>query len=354
MKSSAGTTRTQGNRATTAQPLLDRVLALNRPLTALGAVMLVTFVATVVGIFMDPRVITAVPAWVKPAKFAISTSVYAFTFAWLLGFVEGHSRLVRLMASVTVASIVVEMIAIISQVARGTTSHFNVSTPFNSFVWMSMGGFIVLVWTMNLLLAILLIRQRMTDRAFAWSLRLGVLISSIGMAVAFLMVLPTPQQVAAIAGGYSPRIVGAHSVGGADGGPGLPFVGWSTVVGDLRVGHFIGLHALQVLPFLGWLLSRRRGVLAFLSAVDRLALVRTGGLAYLGLVALVVWQAMRGQSVIRPDVATIAVAAALAAGVATSIAIIVARVWNRNRKEPAMAAAIRILTNQILTYREDV
>src|SRR5215469_915388 len=86
-------------------------------------------------------------------------------------------------------------------------------------------------------------------------------------------------------------------------------------------------------------------VLAFLSAVDRLALVWTGGLAYLGLIALLVWQAMRGQSVIRPDAATIAAAAALAAGVATSIAIIVARVWNRNRKAPAMEAALRILTN---------
>jgi hypothetical protein len=327
------------------RPLLDRVLALNRALTVLGAVMLVTFLATVVGIFVDPRVITGVPAWVKPAKFAISISVYAFTFAWLLGFVEGHSRLVRLIANVTVVSMAVEMVAIITQVARGTTSHFNISTPFNSFVWMSMGAFIVLVWAMNLPLAILLIRQRMTDRAFAWSLRLGVLISFVGMAVAFLMVRPTPQQVAAISGGYGPRIAGAHSVGVADGGPGLPFVGWSTIGGDLRVGHFIGLHALQVLPVLGWLLSRRKGVLAFLSAVDRLALVWTGGWAYLGLVALVVWQAMRGQPVIRPDAATIAAAAALAGGVATSIAIIVARVWNRNRKGPTMEAALRILTN---------
>ena len=74
----------------------------------------------------------------------------------------------------------------------------------------------------------------------------------------------------------------------------LPF--WALMIllpRDLRVGHFLGLHALQVLSFLGWLLSRRRGVLVFLSAADRLALVWTGGLAYLGLVAIAVWQAMR-------------------------------------------------------------
>src|SRR5215470_4633971 len=289
MKSSAGTTRTRSNRATTVQPLINRVLALNRPLTVLGAVMLVTFVATVVGIFMDSRVITGVPAWVKPAKFAISIGIYTFTFAWLLGFVEGRSRLVRIIANVTVLSIVVEMVAIISQAARGTTSHFNISTPFNSFVWMSMGAFIVLVWTMNLLLAILLIRQRMTDRAFAWSLRLGVLISSIGMAVAFLMVRPTPQQVAAIAGGYGPRIVGAHSVGVADGGPGLPFVGWSTVGGDLRVGHFVGIHAMQLLPFFGWWIARRRKAFSYFKEIHRLGFVFIAGSAYLGLVVLLVW-----------------------------------------------------------------
>src|SRR5215470_5530808 len=289
MKSLAETTRIQGKRGTTVRPLLDRLLALNRPLTVLGAVMMITFLATVVGIFLDPRIISGVPAWVKPSKFAISISVYAFTFAWLLGFVEGHSRLVRVMANVTVVSVVVEMVAIITQAARGTTSHFNISTPFNSFVWMSMGAFIVLVWTMNLLLAILLIQQRMTDRAFAWSLQLGVLISSIGMAVAFLMVRPTSQQFAAIAGGYGPRVVGAHSVGIADGGPGLPFVGWSTVGGDLRVGHFVGIHAMQLLPFFGWWIARRRKAFSYFKEIHRLGFVFIAGSAYLGLVVLLVW-----------------------------------------------------------------
>jgi hypothetical protein len=349
MKSYASTAQARDRGAEVSRHLLHRAFAANRALTILCGAMVITFFATLVGIFVDHRVITGAPAWLKPAKFAISVSVYCFTFVWLLGFVENRSRLVRLVANVTVASFIAEMIVIITQAARGTTSHFNLTTPFNSFLWFTMGAFILLVWTMNLLLAIMLLRQRMPDQAFAWSLRLGVLISAIGMAAAFFMVTPTPEQAAAIADGYSPHIVGAHSVRVADGGPGLPVLGWSTVGGDLRAAHFVGLHALQILPFLGWLLTRRKSVFALSAANDRLALVWTTGLGYLGFVVLLTWQALRGQSVIHPDAKTIASASVLAAGVAASTLITVARVFIRNKKTRVLASAI-----QILIHQEDV
>src|SRR6266852_3548209 len=210
MKSSPGTRQGRSRRGEVLRHFLLRALAANRALTILGGAMLITFFATLVGIFVDHRVITGAPAWLKPAKFAISVSIYCYTFVWLLGFVENRPRLVRLVANVTVASFIVEMIVIITQAARGTTSHFNLTTPFNSFLWFTMGAFIVLLWMMNLLLAIMLLLQRMPDQAFAWSLRLGVLISSIGMAAAFFMTTPTPEQAAAIASGRSAHIVGAH------------------------------------------------------------------------------------------------------------------------------------------------
>jgi len=346
MKSSAGTTQTRGRMGEALRDLFRRAFAANQALTILGGAMLITFFATLVGIFVDHRVITGAPAWLKPAKFAISVSVYCFTFVWLLGFVENRPRLVRFLGSVTVVGIVVEMIVIITQAACGTTSHFNLTTPFNSFLWFTMGTFIVLVWTMNLLLAIALLQQRMPDPAFAWSLRLGVLVSSVGMAAAFLMTTPTPEQAAAIASGRSAHIVGAHSVGVADGGPGLPVLGWSTTGGDLRVAHFFGLHALQVLPFFGWLLTQRKSISARLAADDRLALVWTGGLTYLGFVLLLVWQALRGQSLIHPDAKTIAAVCTLAAGAATSISITVARTFNRTRRKRVFATAIQILSQQ--------
>ena len=298
--------------------LLQRAWKANRPLTILGLAMLLTFLATLAGIVLDHRIITGAPAWLKPAKFAISVSVYCFTFVWLLGFVQKRRRLACFAANVTVVSFIAEMAVILGQAARGTTSHFNLTTPVNAFLWMTMGAFIVVVWLMSLLLAVLLIFERIPDRAFAWSLRFGLLVSLVGMAAAFFMVRPTPEQAATMRAGIGPRIVGAHSVGVADGGPGLPIVGWSTVGGDLRVAHFVGMHAMQLLPVFGWYIGLRKKF-AYFKEIHRVALVCTTGFAYLGLVLLLVWQALRGQSVVHPNFQTLAtgIVLLLVVGVAT-------------------------------------
>jgi hypothetical protein len=291
-----------------------RAMAINRPLTVTVILMLLTLVGTLIGLIIDRQVITGVPAWIKPLKFAISIGIYAATFVWLLGFVEGHRRVVRGIAWATTLGVTIEMALIALQVVRGTTSHFNVSTPFNTAVFSIMAGTVVCIWTANLILGIVLLRQRFADPAFAWSLRLGVLISFVGMGVAFLMTSgPTTAQRAAAKAGHGMPIVGAHSVGVADGGPGLPFLGWSTVGGDLRIPHFVGLHALQLLPLFGWLLVRYGGRLR---PAARTALVWIAGLGYLGFVGLLTWQALRGQSIVHPDARTLVAAGLLVAAVA--------------------------------------
>lgn len=298
--------------------LMRRAWALNPPLAFVGAAMGVTVAVALVGLVADPRVITGAPAWLKPMKFAVSIAVYCFTVLWLLTFVRGRPRLVRAIGWVTAVGLAVEMALIVAQVVRGTTSHFNVGTAFDAAIWSAMGAIVVSVWVAGMLLAVLLVRQRLADPALAWSLRLGLVVAVVGMAVAFLMTSPTPEQLAAAGG---PRVAGGHSVGVADGGPGLPVTGWSTVAGDLRVAHFVGLHGLQVLPAVGYLLTvlpaRRLG------GRHRVALVWTVGLAYLGLVLLLAWQALRGQSVIAPDAITLAALAALGGGaVAVALAVL--------------------------------
>lgn len=84
---------------------------------------------------------------------------------------------------------------------------------------------------------------------------------------------------------------------------------------DLRVGHFFGLHGLQVLPFLAFLLTRPAAKRR-LTQRQRVGLIWTAGLGYLGLTLLLTWQAMRAQPLIAPDSTTLLAAGLLAAGVA--------------------------------------
>lgn len=139
------------------------------------------------------------------------------------------------------------MAIITGQVIRGKRSHFNHATPFDETLFNAMAVTVVILWTSTLVIAILLMRARIADRASAWAIRSGVLLALVGAGFGFLMTQPTPEQRAA--GNLDTAdVIGAHSVGVPDGGPSMPLTGWSTTGGDLRIPHFIGMHALQLLP----------------------------------------------------------------------------------------------------------
>src|SRR6266481_8978414 len=95
------------------------------PLTATTLLMFAAFIASAAGIFLDERVITGVPALLKPAKFAISTGIFCGTLAWLYRYIEVWPRFVRAMGWVISVVTVLEVAIIDVQAARGTTSHFN-------------------------------------------------------------------------------------------------------------------------------------------------------------------------------------------------------------------------------------
>ncbi len=299
---------------------LSRLWATNPPLVALGFASLVLLAITATLAMADPRVITGAPAWVKPMKFAISTVFYAFSLVWLLSFIQGHRRLVAIIGWASTIALVVELVLIVLQVGRGVASHFNYSTPFDAAVFSTMAGFIGLAWTMSLIAIGLLLRQPMSDGAFGWSLRLGLIAAALGMGLAFLMTAPNAAQISALQAGAGNGILGAHAVGVPDGGPGLPLLGWSTEGGDLRIAHFFGLHGLQVLPLLG--LAINRLFATRLNPRRRTLLVWTAGLGYLALVLGLAWQALRGQSIIHPDGLTLAALAALIGAVALAAGLI--------------------------------
>ncbi|MGW3334929.1 hypothetical protein ACWDF9_30790 [Streptomyces rubiginosohelvolus] len=288
----------------------------HRPLVVFSAAMAAFAVVSAVGLVVDDRVLVGAPIWAKPFKFSVSFVAYCLTLAWMLTLLTRGRRIGRWAGHVVVLTGLIEMVIITVQVVRGKRSHFNTATAFDSALWNAMGMTIVVLWAATLAIAVLLLRTRITDRATALAVRGGLLIALAGAGLGFLMTLPseTPQA----AGNFDAAdTMGAHSVGVPDGGPSMPLTGWSTTGGDLRAPHFVGMHALQLLPLLLIalvLLAPRFAPLR--DAGVRLRLVRVAVGGYAALVALITWQALRGQPLIHPDGVTLATAGAILAAVA--------------------------------------
>ena len=151
------------------------------------------------------------------------------------------------MSWVTTVTLLLEIVIIDLQAWRGTTSHFNVGTVLDGVLFTIMGIAILVQTLAAIAVAVALWRQHFSDRAIGWALRLGMTITIVGAMTGGLMTQPTRAQLDDARAGNRMTVSGAHTVGAPDGGPGLPGTGWSREHGDLRVAHFLGLHALQIL-----------------------------------------------------------------------------------------------------------
>jgi hypothetical protein len=190
----------------------------------------------------DGRTVTGINPWIKPMKFAASIAIYLLTLCWILYELPLREKTRGRVNWAIVGTLVVEIVLITMQAACGVSSHFNQSTVFDAVVFAVMGAAI----TFNILVAAYVALKFWTTKTrtpapYLWGIRLGLTIFVLASLEGFAMVSLL-----------------AHSVGVADGGAGLPFVNWSTKGGDLRVAHFFGMHALQVLPLIGYMLSTKR------------------------------------------------------------------------------------------------
>lgn len=307
----------------------------HRPLLVLGAMLAVLTVVTLIGWLVDDREVLGVNLWEKPLKFAISGTIYAITWAWIIGHFTRWQRAAWWAGTVITVTLAIELVVITGAAIAGITSHFNVSTPLATTLWSIMAVAITTLWIATFVAAVALWRNPGADPARQAAIRTGVAISLLGMGLAFLMTGPTADQLNDWQG-----IAGAHTVGSADGGPGLPLLGWSTIAGDLRIPHFIGMHALQALPLLALLLELgARRVPLLRDALVRRGLVLTGAGAYLGVVALVTVQAMRGQSIVAPDALTLIIGATIAAAsLAAALAVLAA--GSRRGRPPVASAGV--------------
>lgn len=177
---------------------------------------------------------------VKPLKFAVSIAILLASIAWVLAILDLDVRTKDALAWVLALTMIVEMVAIGVQALRGTTSHYNVGTSGDAMLWRTMGLAIVAA-----LLALVTIAGFATVRGLACSP-----LVALGLRLGLWLVLLSAISGFAMAG------AARHSVGGFDGGSGLPIANWSSTHGDLRVSHFFALHGLQALPITAALLAR--------------------------------------------------------------------------------------------------
>ena len=312
-------TSSTGPAVATAAPA--RLVHWHRPLLGLALLMAVLAVATAVLAVLDQRQVTGAGAWSKPLKFALSIALYSVTLAWLITQARRSQRLAHAAGTVAVVGLLVEIAVIVWAAATGTTSHFNVSTPLHTTLWSVMAASVVVVWVMTLLVGTTLLRNPGADAARTSAVRAGVLLALVGMALGFLMTSPTHAQLQDFQG-----VAGAHAVGVPDGGPGLPLLGWSTTGGDLRVPHFVGMHALQALPLTALaleLLARRVRVLR--EPAVRARLVHVAAVTCAALLAVLTVQALAAQPVARPAGAVLLALLATLAGALTATVVVLRR-----------------------------
>jgi hypothetical protein len=200
---------------------------------ALQTVLLAVFLAALVA---DPRTLAGEPLWLKPAKFAAGIAAFTGSLAWLTPHFPAPDATIRRVSLGVAAGSVVEIALIGGQAARGVESHFNTATAFDTAVYAAMGVTILaVVGLVAVLLARSWRREFAVPPAFAWGIRLGVLLFVLG----------------SLEGGAMNAISSATTGGGQV----VPGLRWR-LGGDFRVAHFVGLHALEALPLVGYLAAR--------------------------------------------------------------------------------------------------
>jgi hypothetical protein len=272
-------------------------------------------VAAGIGLVVDERQLVDGSIWAKPFKFGVSFVIYGATLAWMLPLLRRARRTMWTLGTAFAVTGIVDVGFIAVQAARGTYSHFNANTDaFNQIGQQIFQSGVIGLFGVNLVIAVMLLLQRVGGAALTWALRAGIGLAVVGMGVAFGIAGAGARRTVEDAYGNPVTLGGAHGVGVPDGG-GMPITNWSAVGGDLRVPHFIGLHAVQVFVLAVLVLAALATRVSLLRS-ERVRAQLTGVviLGYTGLFVLTTWQALRGQSLIRPDAATWTAAAATLAG----------------------------------------
>ena len=205
-----------------------------------GTVVLLLLLPMLVAWGLDDRTLRDVNVWIKPIKFAFSIAVLALTTAWFIGHLpiaHRSGRAIDWIVWLLIGTGSFELAYITLQAGLGEASHYNVGDALHGAMYTLMGLAALVLTATQPMLAWQLYRHPDPGRPAVY--RHAVLI---GLVLTFVF----GASVGMLLGGLEPPS------GGAAGGATLPLLGWSLGGGDLRPAHFVGIHAEQVLPFIGF------------------------------------------------------------------------------------------------------
>lgn len=242
----------------------------NKLLFYFGSLMMVGgFICTLLLAITTVQV-AGVNAYLKPMKFFFSVALFVWTMAHYMQYLT-EQRQVAIYSWVCVIGLGFELFAITFQASQGKLSHFNVSSAFDSAIFSAMGIVISIVMLHTAYIGYLFFQQKefVIAMELVWAIRLGIVIT----------------VVFAFEGGLMGAML-RHTVGATDGGAGLPLLNWSKQHGDLRVAHFLGIHALQILPLLAVMFAKSVQQVIIASAL------------YFVFVSFTFIQALRGKPII--------------------------------------------------------
>jgi hypothetical protein len=180
-----------------------------------------------------PFEVAGANAWIKPLKFSLSTVAYSWAMTWFIGYLPNFNK--GLFSWSVVFLLGFEIVYIAIQASKGQLSHFNLSSPVYVFLYscMAIAASAVTIYTAYIGVLFLNGSFPALPPAYLFGIRAGIFLFVIFAFEGFVM------------GG---RL--SHTIGASFGGAAIPFLNWSRTYGDPRVAHFIGMHALQVLPLI--------------------------------------------------------------------------------------------------------
>lgn len=218
---------------------IDEIRQRNEALFWFGLVCLAFSVVCLVLTQISTAQVFNVSAWIKPFKFAFSSFLFAWAMTWYIGYLPAFDH--RLYDWTVIVMLSFEIGYIAYRAALGELSHFNVSTTLTGALYSAMAIAITIVTIYTAYIGVLFFTAQVAPLPvhYLWAIRLGIALFVVFAFEGFVM---------------GSRLT--HTVGGPDGTPGLPLLHWSYTHGDLRAAHFIGMHALQVLPLLSFYLLR--------------------------------------------------------------------------------------------------